>query len=389
VQDAIDQIAPNDSMERYTELGVDCLVGSAEVLDGHRVLVRGEDGDKEITAKNIILATGAGPFVPGIPGLSDHQPLTSDNIWQLTTMPERLLVMGAGPIGCELAQSFQRLGAKVTLVDMEDRVLPREDPDVSEFVLERLRADGVDVLVSHKGESFENNTLTAKHNDKTVHVAFDRVLVAIGRRAHTEATATLDLTRTRAGTLEVDDYLRTSNKNIFACGDAVGPYQFTHMASHQAWYASVNALFGRFKKFKVNYSVVPWATYTDPEVARVGLNETDAKEQGITVEVTQYDLAHLDRAIADGTNQGFVKVLTKPKTDKILGATIVGPHAGELISEYVLAMTHGLGLKAIMGTIHIYPTLSEANKFAASAWRKNNAPTWLLPWVERLHRFMR
>ena len=392
VQEVIASIAPKDSMARYRELGVDCIAGEARLLDEHHVAV----GDTVVSTRNIVLATGASPFVPPIDGLADAQPLTSDTLWGLTELPQRLLVMGGGPIGCELAQSFARLGSQVTLIDMEDRLLPREDGDVSEFVRGAFAEQGIDVRLSHRAVRVLPRTagagvLQAEMATGTVDIDFDRILVAVGRRAHTQGLGLqeLGIDTNADGTVQVDDYLRTARKNIFACGDVVGPYQFTHMASHQAWYASVNALFGRFKKFRVNYSVVPWVTYTDPEIARVGLSEADALERGIAVEVVRFDLAESDRALADGTAKGWVKVLTKPGKDRILGVSIVGPHAGELLAEFVLAMTHGLGLKKIMATIHVYPTLAEANKFAASAWRREHAPQALLAWVGGLHRMLR
>ncbi len=392
VHDVIATIAPKDSMPRYRELGVDCIAGDAVLVDANHVAV----GATTLSTRSVVLATGATPFVPPIPGLVEAEPLTSDNLWQLTSLPERLLIMGGGPIGCELAQSFARLGATVILIDMESRLLPREDVDVSEFMADAFRAEGIDVRLGHRAVRVEaspggSGALHAETADGVVAVEFDRILVAVGRRAHTQGLGLekLGIATNPDGTLVVDRYLRTACRNVFGCGDVVGPYQFTHIASHQAWYASVNALFGRLRKFKVDYSVVPWATFTDPEIARVGISEADARAQGVAVEVVRYDLEHLDRALTDGNARGWVKVLTRPGSDKILGVSIVGPHAGELIAEYVLAMTHGLGLKAIMRTIHIYPTLAEANKFAASAWRREHAPEKLLDWVGRLHSWLR
>lgn len=384
---AIRTIEPKDSVARYTELGVNCVMGEARLEDKHHVRV----GSEVLSTRNIVLATGAVPIVPPIPGLSDVQPLTSDNLWELQTLPQRLLVLGGGPIGCELAQSFARLGSQVTLIDMEGKLLPREDADASTFIAEVLKSEGVDVRLAHKAVRVAGNRLFTETSEGEVGIEFDRILVALGRRAYTESLGleAVGLYPAADGTIPVDAYLRTAEKNIFACGDLIGPYQFTHMASHQAWYAAVNALFGGFWKFKANYSVVPWATYTDPEVARVGLSETEALAQGLSVDVVRYDLDDLDRAIVDGTAQGWVKVITPKGDDRILGATIVGAHAGELISEFVLAMTHGLGLKKILGTIHIYPTLAEANKFVAGSWRRKNAPERLIGWVEKLHTALR
>ena len=389
VRDAIATIAPNDSIERYTGLGVDCVAGSAKLVDPWTVAVDG----RRITAPNIVLATGAVPFVPPILGIADVPVLTSDDVWSLDRLPERLLIMGAGPIGCELAQSFCRLGSRVTLIDMAERILPKDDADAAALVTDVLRSEGVDVRVGCKAERFDaaRGVLIADQYGTKAEIPFDRVLVAVGRRAHTESLGidALGIALNRDGTVAVDDYLRTSIPNLFACGDVVGPYQFTHMASHQAWYAAVNALFGRVRKFKVNYSVVPWATYTDPEVARVGLTDEEAKARGIDVEVTRHELDHVDRAIADGETRGFIKVLTKRGSDRVLGVTIVAPQAGELIAEYVLGMTHGIGLRKLMGTIHIYPTTAEINKFAANGWRRNHAPTGLLRFAERYHAFWR
>jgi pyruvate/2-oxoglutarate dehydrogenase complex dihydrolipoamide dehydrogenase (E3) component len=390
VRDAIATIAPNDSVERYTSLGVECLIGNARIVDPWTVEVDG----KRLTARNIVVATGATPFVPPIPGVDRVDALTSDDVWNLTELPRRFVVMGAGPIGCELAQSFQRLGSQVTLIDMAGRVLPKEDADVSALVADVLRSEGVDVLVGHKAVRFESDLerrLIAEVNGRSIAIPFDRVLVAVGRRAHTKSLGLEDLGigLNRDGTVVVDEYMRTSVPNILACGDVAGPYQFTHMASHQAWYASVNALFGRFRRFKSNYSVVPWATYTDPEVARVGLSVEEATTKGVAFEVTRHELAHVDRAIADGETRGFIKVLTRRGSDRILGATIVAPQAGELIAEYVLAMTHGLGLKKLIGTIHIYPTSAEINKFVANDWRRDHAPTGLLKFAQRYHALWR
>jgi pyruvate/2-oxoglutarate dehydrogenase complex dihydrolipoamide dehydrogenase (E3) component len=390
VRDAVATIAPNDSIERYTSLGVDCVTGRARLVDPWTV----EADGRRFTARNIVLASGATPFVPPIPGLSDIKALTSDDVWSLTELPKRLVVMGAGPIGCELAQSFARLGSRVTLIDMADRILPKEDPDVSALLADVMADEGVSVLTAHKAERFEvgpPHKLIASHGGGQVEIEFDEVLVAVGRRAHTESLGleALGVETNPDGTVRVDQYMRSSVPNILACGDVAGPYQFTHMASHQAWYAAVNALFGKVRKFKVNYSVVPWTTYTDPEVARVGLSVDEARARGIDVEVTRHELAHVDRAIADGETRGFIKVLTRPGSDRVLGVTIVAPQAGELIAEYVLAMTHGLGLKKLMGTIHIYPTSAEINKFAASAWRRRHAPTALLGIAARYHALWR
>ena len=392
VQGAIATIAPKDSMDRYRSLGVDCVAGRARILDPHHVAV----GDRVLSTRSIVIATGARPLVPAVPGLREAQPLTSENLWSLRELPQRLLVLGGGPIGCELAQSFARLGATVTLVDLESRLLPREDPEVGAFVQAVFRREDIDVRLAYRAVRVEHDDagggrLIAETAQGPAALAFDRILVAVGRQP---ATADLGLEAVGIATeangfIRVDDYLRTTVDNVFACGDVVGPWQFTHMASHQAWFAAVNALFGWLRKFKVNYSVVPWTTYTDPEVARVGLSEADAERAGIRVEVTRYGFEDLDRASAEGANEGWVKILTQPGSDRILGVTVVGSHAGELLAEYVLAMTHGIGLKKLMGTIHVYPTMAEAAKLVAGSWRRAHAPERLLRWVGWLHAIRR
>jgi pyruvate/2-oxoglutarate dehydrogenase complex dihydrolipoamide dehydrogenase (E3) component len=367
------------------------VMGQARIIDPWSVEVNG----RVIKTRGIVVATGAKPFVPPIPGLDQVESLTSDNVWALTELPDSLLVLGGGPIGCEMAQSFGRLGSSVTLVDMVDRILPREDADVAAIVQDRLISEGIDVLVGHKAVRFESSghrpRLIASHKGQDVAIEFEKVLVAVGRRADTEGLGldSLGIGTNPDGTIELNKFLQTAIPSIYSCGDVAGPYQFTHMASHQAWYATVNALFGHIWKFRADYSVVPWATYTDPEVATVGLNETTAAERGIASEVTRFELSGVDRAVADGETRGFIKILTVPGKDRVLGVTIVGYHAGELIGEYVTAMTHGLGLNQIMRTIHIYPTLGEINKFAASSWKRANAPEKLLEYVGRFHRWAR
>lgn len=387
VHDTIATIEPHDSIERYTKLGVECITGEAKVLSPYTVQV----GDRVITTKNIIIATGARPFVPPIEGLDQIDYLTSDNVWSLTKQPKHLVVLGGGPIGCELSQAFGKLGSEVTQVEMMPAIMGREDPEIAELVRNKFTKDGINVLTEHKALKVEvrdkEKVLICDNNGSTVEIPFDEILVAVGRAANSKGFGLeeLGITMRRNGTLETDEYLRTSVPNIYACGDVAGPYQFTHTAAHQAWYAVVNSLFGFVKKFKVDYRVIPWATFTMPEVARVGLNETDAKAQNIPYEVTTYGIDDLDRAIADGEAHGFIKVLTKPGKDKILGVTIVGHHAGELIAEYVLAMKHGIGLNKILGTIHLYPSLAEANKYVAGNWKRAHQPKRLLQWVERFH----
>jgi dihydrolipoamide dehydrogenase len=392
VHKVIEKIEPHDSVERYTKLGVECVTGEAKILTPFEVQV----GERVIKTKNIVIATGARPFVPPIPGLSDIEFLTSDNLWSLQEQPKHLLIMGAGPIGCELAQSFQRLGTKVTLVDMAPRLMPREDEDVSAYMLDVFQQEGIDVLLNQKIIGFEKAggggvALLENEQQQQTQVGFDKVMVAVGRKANTEGLGLeeLGIENTKTGTVAVDEFLRTRFPNIFACGDVAGPYQFTHTAAHQAWYASVNALFGKLKKFRADYSVIPWATFTDPEVARVGLSELEATEKQIDYDVTRYGIDDLDRAIADNEAKGFVKVLTAKGSDRVLGCTIVGYHGSDLITEFVAAMKHKIGLNKILGTIHIYPTLSEANKYAAGEWKRANVSETTLNWLGRFHTWMR
>ncbi|MBX9754498.1 MAG: FAD-dependent oxidoreductase [Pseudomonadaceae bacterium] len=389
VQRVITTIEPHDSSERYTELGVQVIAGAAQITSPWTVEVNGQT----LRSRAIIIASGARPLVPNIPGLELINPLTSDNVWALRERPERLLVLGGGPIGCELSQAFQRLGCQVTQVEMTERLLIREDLDASSLVMDSLRADGVDLRLQHRALRVEvvdgeRRLICLNLADNTeVTLVFDQLLLALGRVANTSGMGleNLDLKLRANGTVETDQYLATRFPNIYACGDVTGPYQFTHVAAHQAWYAAVNALFGDFKRFKVDYRVIPWATFTDPEVARVGLNEQDAQAQNIAYEVTCYGIDDLDRAIADEAAHGFVKVLTVPGKDQILGACIVGEHAADLLTEYVLAMKHNLGMNKLLGTIHTYPTLAEANKYAAGNWKRAHAPQELLRWVRKFH----
>jgi dihydrolipoamide dehydrogenase len=395
VQKVIKTIEPHDSVERYTGLGVEVIEGEAKITSPWTVEVRTAGSVQTLTTRSIVIAAGAQPFVPPIPGVEEVGYVTSDTIWNLRTLPKRLVVLGGGPIGSELTQAFARFGSQVTQVEMLPRILVREDPEISEMVAQRFREDGVNVLVNHKAKQFviENGekVLIAEHAGTDVRIAFDQLLVAVGRVANTKGYGLeeLGIGTTRQRTVETNEFLETIYPNIYACGDVAGPFQFTHTASHQAWYASVNALFGKLKRFRADYSVIPWATFTEPEVARVGLNETEAKEKGIPCEVTTYGIDDLDRAIADGEAHGLVKVLTVPGKDKILGATIVGEHAGDLIIEYIAAMRHGIGLNKILGTIHIYPTLAEANKYAAGNWKRAHVSPKTLEWLGRYHAWMR
>ena len=391
VGNVIKKIEPHDSIERYSRLGVDVIIGEAKITSPWTVEING----KLITAKNIVIATGARPFVPPIEGIDSVDYYTSNNLWELRVKPQKLVVLGGGPIGTELTQAFGRLNISVTQVEMSPRILLREDEEVSQLVQSRLKDEGVNVLVNHKAKQFikrgNKDILVAEHGGNDVEIEFDTLIVAVGRAANTAGFGLEELgVRLNPNkTIEVNEYLQTNIPTILACGDVAGPYQFTHVAAHQAWFASVNALFGSLKLFKVDYSVIPWATFSEPEVARVGLNELEAKEQGIAYEITKYNIDDLDRAIADSEDHGFVKVLTVPGKDKILGVTIVGEHAGDLIAEYVLAMKHKLGLNKILGAIHIYPTMAEANKYVAGEWKRAHAPKKLLEWVSQYHRWKR
>lgn len=398
VHHIIAEIAPHDSVERFTGLGVEVLQGHAKIVDPWTVDVTLHDGTlQRLTTKSIVIATGARPFVPPLPGIEDIGYVTSDTLWDefatLDEVPKRLVVLGGGPIGCELAQCFQRLGSQVIQIEMAPRIMIREDEDVSELARKSLEADGVEVLTAHKALRFERQgdvkTIIVEHRGKDIRIAFDALLCAVGRSARLTGFGLEELGVATGRVVTTNEYLETNYPNIFAVGDVAGPYQFTHTAAHQAWYAAVNALFGVVKKFKVDYRVIPWTTFIDPEVARVGLNEQEAKEKNIAYEVTKFDIAELDRAIADSAAVGFVKVLTVPGKDKILGVTIVGAHAGDLLAEYVMAMKHGLGLNKVLGTIHTYPTMAEANKYAAGEWKKAHAPKGLLVWVGRFHDWRR
>jgi pyruvate/2-oxoglutarate dehydrogenase complex dihydrolipoamide dehydrogenase (E3) component/uncharacterized membrane protein YdjX (TVP38/TMEM64 family) len=395
VHGAIAAIEPNDSVARYTGLGVDVAKGHARIVDPWTVAITPHRGEPyQLTTRSIIIATGARPFVPPLPGLEGSGYLTSDNLWDVMATrdapPARLTVLGGGPIGCELAQAFARLGSRVTLIEMAPRIMIREDDDVAELAAEALMASGVELRTAHKALRIEGKTLIVAGPDGVEQaIAHDDILIAVGRAPRLDGFGLEDLGIETGRTVAVNDYMETRFPNILAAGDVAGPYQFTHTAAHTAWYASVNALFGVVRKYKADYRVIPWTTFIDPEIARVGINEQDAREKGIAHDVTVFPLHELDRAITDSATNGFVKLLTVPGEDKILGVTIVGAHAGDVIGEYVLAMRHGLGLNKILSTVHAYPTYVEANKFAAGRWKKANAPEWVFPWLERFHRWRR
>lgn len=391
VQRVIRTVAPHDSVERYTKLGVECIEGEAKITSPWTVAV----GGRMITTRAIVIAAGARPSIPPVPGLAEINPLTSDTVWSLRALPPRLVVLGGGPVGCELAQCFARFGSRVTQVEMLPRLLAREDAEISRMVAQRFAVEGINVLTDHRARQVvvENGEklLIAEHAGRALKIPFDEILCAAGRAANTSGYGLeeLGIALTAAGTIETNAYMQTNYPNIYACGDVTGPYQFTHVAAHQAGFAAINALFGGVKRFRVDYSLVPWCTFTEPEVARAGLNEQEARQQGIAHEVTTFGIDDLDRAIADEEAHGIVKVLTAPGKDKILGVTIVSEHAADVIAEFVFAMRHGLGLKKILATIHIYPTLAEANKYAAGAWQRAHKPEKLLEWVARYHAWMR
>jgi pyruvate/2-oxoglutarate dehydrogenase complex dihydrolipoamide dehydrogenase (E3) component len=412
IESVVAAIAPHDSVERYTGLGVEVLSGHARLVNPWTVeITRPGEGNappqvQRLTTRAIVIAAGARPTVPPLPGLQAVGYLTSDTLWdafaKLDALPQRLVVLGGGPIGCELAQSFARLGASVTLVEMAPRLLMGEDADAAAIVAESLQADGVRLLNHHRAlrcepladaapltHTFGPGVLVLDHAGTSLNIEFDALLCAVGRSARLTGYGLEEVGIATDKTVHTNDYLETLYPNIFAAGDVAGPFQLTHVAAHQAWYAAVNALFGEFRKFKVDYRVIPRATFTDPEVARVGLNEQDAIANATAFEVTKFELADLDRALADSQTLGFVKVLTVPGKDRILGVTIVGRHAGDLLAEYVLAMKHGLGLSKILGTIHTYPTMSEANKYAAGEWKRAHAPKQLLKWVAKYHDWKR
>lgn len=393
VHSVIKSIEPHDSVERYESLGVKVVIGSATIVSPWQVDIQTEDGVQSLTTRNIVIATGARAFVPNIPGLKEIDYLTADNLWEIREQPKRLVVLGGGPIGCELSQAFARLGTQVTQVEQGVQILSKEDPDAAKLLQIQLEKDGVDLRLNTSAVGVESSSdghvLLVEFAGQQQRIPFDKILVAVGRQANLTGFGLEKLGIETDRTVITNDFLQTKYPNILAAGDVAGPYQFTHTASHQAWYAAVNALFRPFKTFKVDYSVIPWATFAEPEIATVGLNETSAKQQGIEVEVTRYDIGGLDRALADDHARGFVKVLTSPGKDKILGATIVGASAGELLAEFVLAMKHGLGLNKLLGTIHIYPTMAEANKNVAGNWKKAHAPQKLLALVERFHTWRR
>ncbi len=398
VQQVVADIAPHDSVERYTNLGVDVVKGYAKLIDPWTVEIQLNDGGMQtLTARTIVIATGARPFVPPLPGIEETGYVTSDTLWtkfaELEEAPKKLVVLGGGPIGSELAQSFARLGSNVTQIEMSDRIMGKEDLEVSTFAHQSLTESGVNILTSHQAMRCEirdgKKYIIVKHNETEIDIEYDELLCAVGRSARLEGYGLEALGIETNRTIVTNEYLETLYPNIFAAGDIVGPYQFTHVAAHQGWYAAVNGLFGNLKKFKVDYRVIPWVTFIDPEVARVGINEQEAIDKGIDYEITRFEFEELDRAITDSAAKGFIKVITPKGKDKILGVTVVSEHAGDLIAEFVLAMKHGLGLNKILGTIHSYPTWAEGNKYAAGEWKRAHAPETVLSWLEKYHTWRR
>ena len=398
VQQVVADIAPHDSVERYTNLGVDVVKGYAKLVDPWTVEIKLNDGGMQtLTARTIVIATGARPFVPPLSGIEETGYVTSDTLWtkfaELEEAPKKLVVLGGGPIGSELAQSFARLGSNVTQIEMSDRIMGKEDLEVSTFAHQSLTESGVNILTSHQAMRCEmrdgKKYIIVKHNETEIDIEYDELLCAVGRSARLEGYGLEALGIETNRTIVTNEYLETLYPNIFAAGDIVGPYQFTHVAAHQGWYAAVNGLFGNLKKFKVDYRVIPWVTFIDPEVARVGINEQEAIDKGIDYEITRFEFEELDRAITDSAAKGFIKVITPKGKDKILGVTVVSEHAGDLIAEFVLAMKHGLGLNKILGTIHSYPTWAEGNKYAAGEWKRAHAPETVLNWLEKYHTWRR
>ncbi|MBF0629578.1 MAG: FAD-dependent oxidoreductase [Magnetococcales bacterium] len=391
VHRVIQTVAPHDSVERYTALGVECIHGTARITSPFAVEVNGQT----LTTRNIIVATGRTPLIPNIPGIAEMEYLTTDTLWNIRQQPRRLLILGGGPVGCELAQAFQRLGTQVTLALRGSRLLKKEDPEISALIAKRFAREGILLLTDLTFQQFRRDNgekcLLAQHQGTTRTIPFDQLLIAIGGKANVQGFGLeeLGVQLNEDGTLQTNGVQQTSIPTIYTAGDVTGPFPYTHTAAHQAWYATVNSLFGGLKKFKTDYSVIPHATFTDPEVAAVGLNEQEATARGIAFETTVYHLDDLDRAIADEEAHGLVKVLTVPGKDKILGVTIVGRHASEIIAEYIAAMRHGLGMNKILATIHIYPTFAEANKYAAGSWKKAHQPERLLAWAARFHAWRR
>ncbi|WP_372739526.1 FAD-dependent oxidoreductase [Neptunomonas sp.] len=396
IKNVIQQIEPHDSVERYTNLGVDVIQGTANIVSPWEVSVTQDNGEQQtLSAKSVIIATGARPRIPDIPGLDQVDYLTSDSLWELNELPKRFVVLGGGPIGCELSQAFARLGSEVSIVQRPAHLMPREDQEAQALVEQQFTEEGIALYLSgtakevivRDGQAY----LLVEQAGEVIELPFDKLLLALGREANTSGFGLekLGIESRKNGTLDCNGFMQTRFPNVYVCGDVTGPFQFTHVAAHQAWFAAVNALFSGVKRFKADYRVIPWVTFTDPEVARVGVSESEARSQGLDYEVTRYGIDDLDRAIADGDNHGFVKIITLAGKDKILGVTIVGKHSAELLAEFVLAMKYGIGLNKILGTIHTYPTFSEANKYAAGEWKRAHVSPKVMLWLARFHTWRR
>lgn len=392
---AIQMIEPHDSVERFTGLGVDCIKGYARFVDPWTVDIARADGKTQrLSAKSFILATGAAPVIPELPGIEHSGYLTSETLWDAmakrATVPSRMIILGGGPIGCELAQAFQRLGAQVTIVEMAERLLLKEDEQAALLIAQTLWEEKVTLLTGHRAVRFENGrNLVVQGPDGERTLEYDELVIAVGRKPRVAGFGLEELGLVKDGRLKTDDKLRTDMPHILCAGDVAGNQQLTHGASHEAWYATVNALARPFKSYRADYRVLPRITYTDPEVASVGLTEAEAKAAGIAFDVTRYDLDDLDRAIAEGKLRGFVKILTAKGSDQIVGATIVGAHAGDMLTEITFAMKHKMGLRKIMQVVHPYPTWSEANKYAAGQYGLARQPAALQKWAERWFRWQR
>lgn len=389
IHSSIKAIEPHDSIERFKSLGADVFQGSAKILTPWEVFVNG----KKLTTRSIIIASGAAPFVPKIKGLEMIRVLTSETFWDLKQLPNKMIVIGGGPIGCEISQALSKIGVEILLVERSSRLLSAETKEVSDLVFDQMQQDGVKILLNSEIESFltANSCKVLESGKVEIYENFDAVFFAIGRKPRVEnlGLEELGIPIAKNGTIEHNEYLQTKYRNIYVCGDVAGPIQLTHVAGHQAWYAAVNALFSNFKSFKEDLSVIPRCTFTYPEVASVGLSEQELEKKNYDFEITHYPLTTFDRAVCDQATNGFVRLLTKKNSDQILGVTIVSPRAGEMIAEFALAMRWKLGLKKILSTVHAYPTWSDANKMAALAWQKKHVPPKLVALSEKFHDWKR
>lgn len=375
VNRVVADIAPHDSVETFTNYGVDVIRGYARFTDPWTVEIAlndgvDEGGTRRLTARHFVVATGSEPIVPEIAGVEDSGYLTSETLWDAmsarTTVPARFVIVGGGPIGCELAQSFQRLGSQVVIVEQSDRLLGKEDSDAADLVRVRMEAEGVQVLTEYEAARFEGGRTVVLHGpDGESRIDYDALLIGIGRTARLTGYGLEAIGVDTAKTIAVDGKLQSSLPHIFAAGDVAGPFQFTHAAGFQGLKAGYSALFAPLYSPKASDPVMPRATYTEPEVASVGLNEASAKEQGIAYALTRFAMSELERAVAEGETDGFIKVLTKPGGDTILGAVVVSSNAADILTSFTIAMTHGMGLAKLMEVIYPYPSWAEAAKLAA------------------------